>query len=93
MLKQKEKILSLEKLKERQKNKFNQMAKRKVIKKADSVQDVPYQSRNSDIEARIIERQKYFESLLKPKKKQSKKDEKQSKTLSMWKHTRSSMKL
>lgn len=80
MLKQKEKILSLEKLKERQKNKFNQMAKRKVIKKvikkADSVQDVPYQSRNSDIEARIIERQKYFESLLKPKKKQSKKDEK-----------------
>ena len=40
------------------------MAKRKVIKKADSVQDVPYQSRNSDIEARIIERQKYLESLL-----------------------------
>ena len=52
------------------------MAKRKVIKKADSVQDVPYQSRNGDIEARIIERQKYLESLLKPKKKESKKDEK-----------------
>ena len=76
MLKQKEKILNLEKLKERQKNKFNQMAKRKVIKKVDSVQDVPYQSRNSDIEARIIERQKYLENLLKPKKKESKKDEK-----------------
>ena len=52
------------------------MAKRKVIKKVDSVQDVPYQSRNSDIEARIIERQKYLENLLKPKKKESKKDEK-----------------
>ena len=74
-LKLKEKTLNLKKLKERQKNKFNQMAKRKVIKKADSVQDVPYQSRNSDIEARIIERQKYLESLLKPKKKKSKKDE------------------
>ena len=45
------------------------MAKRKVIKKADSIQDVPYQFRNGDIENRILERQKYLESLLKPKKK------------------------
>jgi len=41
-----------------------------------NLEDVPYQSRNGDIEARIIERQKYLESLLKPKKKESKKDEK-----------------
>lgn len=66
MLKQKEKILNLEKLKEKQKNKSTQMPKkktRKVIKKPDTVQDVVYRSRQSEIEERIAERAKYLASL------------------------------
>ena len=42
--------------------------KTKVINKADSIQQVAYVSRDSEIQKRIDERNKYIESLLEDKK-------------------------
>ena len=51
------------------------MAKKKikVVKKPKSVQQIDYVSRNSEIQNRIEERNKYIESLLKDKKKDNEK--------------------